>query len=46
MRIVRSLVFLAGAVSTTITLAAVQAHTPLAMMMMGGGLGMGGMNPF
>ena len=44
MRIVRSLVYLAGAVTTTIALTAVQVHTPLAMMM-GGGLGMGGMNP-
>jgi hypothetical protein len=45
MRIVRSLVYLAGAVTTTNALAAVQVHTPLAMMI-GGGLGMGGMNPF
>jgi hypothetical protein len=45
MRILRSLVFFAGAVTTTAALAAVHVHTPLAMMM-GGGLGMGGMNPF
>jgi hypothetical protein len=44
MRIARSLVYLAGAVATTIALAAVQVHTPLAMI--GGGLGMGSMNPF
>jgi hypothetical protein len=46
MRILRSLVFFAGAVATTAALAAVHAYTPLAIAMMGGGLGMGGMNPF
>jgi hypothetical protein len=45
MRFLRSLVFFAGAVATTAALAAVHAYTPVAMMM-GGGLGMGGMNPF
>jgi hypothetical protein len=34
MGIVRSLAYLAGAVTTTIALAAVQAHTPLAMNLM------------
>ena len=35
MQILRSLMYLAGAVSTTIALAAVQAHTPLALMLKG-----------